>query len=165
MDERETFEQGYRLNKAKVYGLIGRYISDVCTIEDLVSHTFMQAWVHRHTFRGQSTYFTWLGSIAINSAINSYHYTRRRPAVNAHDFVLSGYTDEKGPLDTLISEEELAIIYGAINKLPLPLQQVVGLSIYHELNYEEVANILKIPLGTVKSRYNRARFLLKELLR
>lgn len=163
MDAKQ-FEKEYKLNRRKIYYMIGRYISDACTIEDLTQHTFMKAWLYRETFRGDSSYTTWLHRIAINTALNHLkdRWERKGCFDDKRDVEACG--DAKSTLATVISDDELTRLEQAICKLPEGSKDVVVLNIIHGYSYDECAAALGIPIGTVRSRLHRARFMLKDLL-
>ncbi len=165
MDERQEFEQNYKLYKNRIYYMIGRYIADVCTIEDLTQHTFMKAWIHRQTFKGDSTYSTWLGSIAINTALNHIMYMKHKPQHNTNKKDLDIYTDGLDTLSKVISAEEFGVIINAINNIPPHLREPLILYVIYGCTYEVIAESLDMPINTVRTKIHRARYKLKELLR
>lgn len=165
MDDKEDFSNLYKINHKKVYNMIGRYVSNACSIEDLVSHTFMRAWISRHSFRGDSSYSTWLMAIAKHSSINHLVQQTRTPSDQLYHVDPESCPGDDDVLTGIINQEDMAAIYEAIEKLPQDLKNVVVLNIVYGLSYEEIAQATNTPLGTVKSRYHRARFQLKDLLR
>lgn len=165
MDDRQLFEQNFRENRSKIYHMIGHYISDAATIEDLTQHTFLKAWVKRQSFRGESSYNTWLTSIAINTALTHLQYQKIRPRSTKFDQDINTYSDGIDTLRCVITNDEFDRIFKAISSLSPTLHAPVVLNIIYGLSYDEVAQTLGIPLGTVRSRIHRARFLLKDLLR
>lgn len=168
MDERQTFEKNYRENWGKIYHMIGRFVSDAATVEDLTQHTFLRAWVKRQTFRGESSYRTWLTSIAINSALNHIKYQKCRPKylqVEQYDQDINQFSDGINTLTRVITAQEMDHLFKAIGQLPNDMQMPLVLSVIYEHSYEEIALALEIPIGTVRSRIHRARYALKELLK
>lgn len=167
MRKREEFEAVVKEHGPKIYRMIARYISDACTIEDLQQHTFMQAWIHRETFKGGSSISTWLTSIAINTALNYLHSQKAKKARNHFDFELIKNNSilKTEELEQLaVKNQEISIVTDAVNQLPDDMRKLVILHIYYELTYEQVARAVDIPVGTVRSRLSRARFLLKKLI-
>lgn len=168
MDERQEFDKNYKINKNKIYRMIARYISDVATIEDLTQNTFVKAWLGRESFRGDSSYYTWLCSIAINTAID--YIAKHKPRL--HSFSCDRLKEDMDTypaesfdtLDNLVIDEQVAIIWAAIEKLPRKLHDPLVLFAIYELSYEQIADSMGIPVGTVRSRIHRARFELKQLL-
>lgn len=163
-DEKE-FTNNYQQNRSYVYHLIGRYISDACTIEDLTQHTFMKAWIARHTFRGDSAYRTWLHKIAVNTALNHIIAQRSRPAKYSFALDENCHRSIDDVVQNNITYQEVETIRVAILKLPLRLADLITLNIIYGLTYEEIAQVYQIPIGTVRSSLHRARYLLKDLLR
>lgn len=164
MDERQNFENNYKLYRHRIYNTVIRYTRDVMAAEDLVSHTFMQAWVHRDDFRGDSSYSTWLTSIAINSALNYLSHKKSHPLASTYDCALNRHDDGLDTSTIAGAQQELELVLKAIEKLSLPMQEVMNLRVLYGLNYQEIANKLKIPLGTVRSRYHYARGIIKQSL-
>lgn len=164
MDEIKFFEENYKLYRRKVYVIINHYTRDMPTIEDLVSQTFMQAWIHRADFRGESAYSTWLISIAIHATLNHLAHLKSRPTIKAYDFILDRHTDGTDTLHLASVRQELDMTIKAINALPSTMRDVMKLGILYGLNYEEIAEELKIPIGTVRSRYHNARRMLNAAL-
>ncbi|MEO6077566.1 MAG: sigma-70 family RNA polymerase sigma factor [Candidatus Andersenbacteria bacterium] len=166
MDERQEFDMRTRENWGRIYRAIGRYISDACTIEDLTQNTFMRAWVARETFRGESSYSTWLYKIAINTALNFIAEQKRRPQRACY-----GLTDvENLPYlwtteEAAITKQEMDILSAAINRMPDKLKTVMVLQVLYGLSYEQIAECVDIPIGTVRSRLNWGKYLLKDLLK
>lgn len=164
-DERQEFEQNFKSNRHRIYHIVGRYISDACTIEDLTQHTFMRAWVSRQSFRGESSYSTWLTSIAIHTALNYIASIKRQPQGHKSSSDIEWYSDGLNTLEQVISDQEIKAINDAICNLPDELRTCMVLYVVKGLSYEAIAKCTGIPIGTVRSRLHRARYLLKELLR
>ncbi|MEY3172201.1 MAG: Sigma-24 [Planctomycetota bacterium] len=135
---------------------------------DAAQSAFLQAWTRLNTFRGESGFYPWLYRIARNAAI-----TRRRkmPATGSLDQLLEhrGYepVDQQphtAPEDALQRSEEVQRVRNALRKIPEEFRQPLVLREIDGLSYEEIASILEIPLGTVRSRIFRARHELLEKL-
>lgn len=165
MKEDPSFSVTMKLHEQKIYRAISRYVSDACTVEDLVQITFLKAWVGRETFKGDSDYSTWLYRIAINTALNFIASEKTRPRGSCYDpLVIERIPDAYKTESTAITNEEMNIIYRAVNDLPEEMRRVMVLSVIYALKYDEIANTLRIPIGTVRSRIHRARYLLRKSL-
>ncbi len=165
MNDKISFDQSYRAHRSYVYWMIGRFIADVAITEDLTQNTFLKAWVHRHTFRGDSSYKTWLTRIAINTALNFLVHQKIRPEYFAYRNLDPDQVYAFGDtLSQTINAQEMNKLYTAINQLPEEMKAAVILRVLYELDYKEIADYLKIPIGTVRSRLYRAKYFLKDIL-
>ena len=135
--------------------------------EDVAQEAFVQAFVKLQTFRGQSSLFTWVYRIAFNLWITRRR--RRRPTKSVEETrELSGDepTDAgEGPLDRLEREERARQIHVAIGELSEDHRTILVLREMEDCNYETIAEILDLPVGTVRSRLHRARLHLKQRLK
>jgi RNA polymerase sigma-70 factor (ECF subfamily) len=122
----------------------------------------LAVWENAHTFEARSKVKTWVLTIARNRAINA---TRRKqlPVINLND-VFSLKSDDTGPVERLEREEKYDKVRAAIQHLPEGQREVLTLIFYHQLTGPEVAEVLDISEGTVKSRLHRAKDNLKGLL-
>jgi RNA polymerase sigma-70 factor (ECF subfamily) len=135
---------------------------DVQIAEDAAQEAFVQAWLHIASYRPATSLRNWMYRIAVNAATDIVRREKRIVLNNIEDMVL------KDPLpapETLLSRlERTALIQKAILSLPDASRAVLVLREYEEMSYHEIANTLDIPVGTVMSRLNYARKLLKEKL-
>jgi RNA polymerase sigma-70 factor (ECF subfamily) len=158
--------------QGKVLNLITRYVGDRYRAEELAQETFLRVHRHRTNYRMKGKFSSWLFTIAVNLARNELRNTKRRgptvtidPMTGTNDSGTLHLEDEsQGPEDTTGRNEIAAIVRGAIMELPVHHREVLILRELQELTYEEIADILAIPGGTVRSRINRARLALKERL-
>lgn len=147
----------------KIVGLVGRYIRDPDEVLDVTQEAFIKAYRALPRFRGDSAFYTWLYRIAINTAKNHLVSRSRRPPdtdidvdgeFQADSAVLK---DVEGP-DALLATDELEkTIFDAIDRLPEELKIAVTLREFEGLSYEEIAEVMECPVGTVRSRIFRAR--------
>ncbi len=147
----------------KIVGLVSRYIRDQDEVLDVTQEAFIKAYRALPRFRGDSAFYTWLYRIAINTAKNYLVSRSRRPPDT--DIDVDGefqsdsavLRDVDGPEGVVATEELEKTIYGAIDGLPEELKIAVTLREFEGLSYEEIAEVMECPVGTVRSRIFRAR--------
>jgi RNA polymerase sigma-70 factor (ECF subfamily) len=129
--------------------------------QDIVQEAFIQAYRNLASFRGDSTFFTWIYRIAFNLA--KARYRKQRP-LSIDTSTLSLPSDEPSAEHKFESSEFRVILRTAIAKLSTDHQHVIILREIEELDYDEIAQRLDLSVGTVRSRLHRARTQLRELL-
>jgi len=147
--------------KDRLMNVIGRMLSSTEEAEDVVQETFVRVYQHRQSFNFQHCFSTWIYTIALNLARNELRKRKR--------FKFLDITDMQGAEVELAVEMKLPsripqVLEAAIQNLPEKYRTAFFLRDIQEMPYEEVAKVLNVPLGTVKSRVNRARMMLKEVL-
>ncbi|NIP84413.1 MAG: sigma-70 family RNA polymerase sigma factor [Planctomycetales bacterium] len=134
---------------------------------DVVQDAFVQAFVKLHTFRGNSAFYTWLYRIALNLAIS--HCRRRRPTVSLEQSrEATGHQpvdNRDGPAAGLEQQERAAQLQQALALLSDEHRTILVLREMEEYSYEQIAELLDLPIGTVRSRLYRARLQLRDELR
>lgn len=130
--------------------------------EEILQDVMLAAWEHAARFEARSKVKTWLLVIARNRAINSGR-KKRVPVIQLND-VFNLKSDDTGPMEAAVRSEKQALVRDAINQLPEGQREVLVLTFYHQLTGPEIAEVLDISEGTVKSRLHRARTTLKRLL-
>ena len=147
----------------KVAGLLTRYISPN-DIPDVVQESFIKAYRSIGAFRGDSAFYTWLYRIAVNTAKNYLTAQGRRPpnedilAEEAESYdVGSNLRDVATPENEMLSNELKKIVFDTIKGLQEDLRTAITLREIEGLSYEEIAEIMDCPVGTVRSRIFRAR--------
>ena len=148
----------------KIFGLISRYIQDADEVQDVAQEAFIKAYRALPRFRGDSAFYTWLYRIAINTAKNHLVSRSRRPpgtdveAEDAEYYEAGGaLRDIETPASALFGAELKAVVERAISDLPDDLRTAVTLREFDGLSYEDIAEIMDCPVGTVRSRIFRAR--------
>lgn len=148
----------------KIFGLISRYVHDADEVQDVAQEAFIKAYRALPKFRGDSAFYTWLYRIAINTAKNHLVSRSRRPPgsdVEIEDAEYyeggSALRDLENPENALFGAELKAVIESAITELPDDLKAAVTLREFDGLSYEDIADIMECPVGTVRSRIFRAR--------
>lgn len=147
----------------KVAGLLTRYVS-ANDIPDVAQETFIKAYRSLDTFRGESAFYTWLYRIAVNTAKNYLMTQGRRPptedvlAEDAESFdVGTKLRNIDTPEHLILSDELKEIVFKTINELPDELKTAITLRELEGMSYEEIADVMECPVGTVRSRIFRAR--------
>jgi len=152
----------------RIERLIGRMVRDVDLVEDIAQETFIRAFRALHQFRGEAQFYTWLYRIAVNTAKKALVDMKRDPTVSEAAFRTGEDDDEtyrpgnepttdESP-DTILAAKEIAAeVNDAMEALPAELRQAVTLREVEGLSYEEIAEVMNCPIGTVRSRIFRAR--------
>jgi len=148
----------------RVLKLVSRFVSDATEAQDVAQEAFLKAYRALPSFRGDSAFYTWLYRIAINTAKNAVVSNRRRPV----DFDLdlqdpeqyerqARLKDIETPEGVLLTEEIRKVVERAMQQLPEDLRTAIVLREIEGLSYEEIAQAMDCPVGTVRSRIFRAR--------
>ncbi|MCP4334912.1 MAG: RNA polymerase sigma factor RpoE [Gammaproteobacteria bacterium] len=156
----------------KVINLVGRFVSDRSECQDIAQDAFIKSYRAINSFRGDSQFYTWLYRIAANTAKN-YLASRARKSpgytVDVEDAEHfegeSGLKEYATPENLLLTDEIKATVFGAIEKLPEDLKSAITLREIDGLSYEEIAEVMDCPIGTVRSRIFRARDVIDKELR
>lgn len=161
--EQRAFELLVRKYQYKIIQLVSRLVGDA-DAPDVAQETFIKAYRALHGFRGQSAFYTWLYRIGINTAKNHLVARNRRPStqdIDVSDAELYGHMEQMADVETpeaiLLSEEIKQKVGETIAKLPADLRQAITLRELEGLSYEEIAEVMNCPIGTVRSRIFRAR--------
>ena len=149
--------------QGRIAALVSRYVSDAGEVEDVTQEAFIRAYRALGKFRGDSAFYTWLYRIAANAAKNHLVAKGRRPGADATIEDAEGF-DEGGMLSESASPEALAmggelaeVVESALNALPDELKAALMLREFDGLSYDDIADVLGCPVGTVRSRIFRAR--------
>ncbi len=150
-------------HQGRIAALVSRYVSDAGEVEDVTQEAFIKAYRALGKFRGDSAFYTWLYRIAANAAKNHLVAKGRRPGADATIEDAEGF-DEGGVLSESASPEALAmggelaeVVESALNALPDELKAALMLRELDGLSYDDIADVLGCPVGTVRSRIFRAR--------
>lgn len=162
--DRRAFDLLFSRYHHKIINLVGRYLRDSEDVQDVVQEAFIKAFRALPRFRGESAFYTWLYRIAINTAKNHIvARSRRPPGVDVevddaeHFDGADALRDLESPEAELARDELSAEIDAAIADLPDDLRSAVTLREFDGLTYEQIAEIMECPVGTVRSRIFRAR--------
>ena len=162
--DKRAFELLVAKYQRKLGRLLSRMVRDPAEVEDVTQEAFIKAYRALPSFRGDSAFYTWLYRIAINTAKNALVSNRRRPV----DFDLDLQDPEQydrharlkegdTPEGVLLTEEIRSVVEKAMEQLPEDLRTAIVLRELEGLSYEEIAEAMDCPVGTVRSRIFRAR--------
>jgi len=168
LGDKRAFEMLVIKYQRRIERLIGRMVRDVDLVPDIAQETFIRAYRALPQFRGDSAFYTWLYRIAVNTAKKALVELKRDPLVSESTLasredddetsrVENELTDGETPEALLASKEVAATVNAAIEALSEDLRQAITLREIEGLSYEEIAEVMNCPIGTVRSRIFRAR--------
>ena len=171
--DQQAFAELMQRYKRPVYHMILKMIRNTDDAEDLTIEAFAKAFKNLHKFKKDYTFSTWLFRIATNNAID---FIRKK---KLKTFSLNtSFTDDGGdavnidvednnlnPQEEAIKSQKIELVQMFVTKLPPKYQRLVKLRYFDELSYEEIAQTLDAPLGTVKAQLHRARELMYDLVK
>ena len=171
--DKRAFELLVIKYQRKVERLLSRIIRNQDEIQDVAQESFIKAYRALANFRGDSAFYTWLYRISVNTAKNYLvSQGRRAPTSTGYDAEEAesfedavGLRDNATPDALLMSKQIAEIVNSTIDKLPEELRTAITLREIEGLSYEEIAQIMDCPIGTVRSRIFRAREAVAEQLR
>ncbi|PWK93035.1 RNA polymerase sigma factor RpoE [Fulvimonas soli] len=170
--DKRAFDLLVRKYQHKVIGLIARYVRNPAECEDVAQEAFVRAWRAIGSFRGDSAFYTWLYKIAVNTAKNHLVAMGRRPPsddVAIEDAVFGAgaerMQDSATPERELLRQEIEQTVFDTVQALPEELRAAITLREVDGLSYEEIAEAMGCPIGTVRSRIFRAREAIDQKLR
>jgi len=163
--DKRAFELLVLKYQRKLGRLLSRFVRDPAEVEDVTQEAFIKAYRALPSFRGDSAFYTWLYRIGINTAKNYLvALGRRAPTTTGFDNEeAEGFEDADQLRDASTPESELegkeiaATVNRAMDALPADLRTAITLREIEGLSYEEIANVMNCPVGTVRSRIFRAR--------
>jgi RNA polymerase sigma-70 factor (ECF subfamily) len=169
--DESAWEELVRLHTRKVYGLCYRFTGSGSEAQDLTQEVFLRVFRTVKTFRStEGSFGTWLARVTRNLLIDHYRRTRQERVTDSIEEQLPmieevGATAAQRPDSALAGQEASQILKATLQKLSPDLREAVILRDLQEMEYREIAEVLQIPEGTVKSRINRGRAELARLLR
>ena len=157
----------------KLSRLLSRFIRDQAEVEDVTQEAFIKAYRALPAFRGDSAFYTWLYRIGINTAKNYLMALGRRAPTSTEVEAEDAEGFEEGeqlrdintPESVLLSNEIAETVNSTIDQLPEELRQAIQMREIEGMSYEEIAQAMNCPIGTVRSRIFRAREAIAERLR
>jgi RNA polymerase sigma-70 factor (ECF subfamily) len=162
--DRKAFDLLVLKYQHRIIKLIMRYVRDPADALDVAQDAFLKAYRALPRFRGESAFYTWMYRIAINTAKNHLVAQKRRPVDFDLDMQDSDtfdmqhlLKDTDTPEGLVLSEEIRETVQAAIAELPADLRTAIVLREMEGMSYEEIAQTMKCPVGTVRSRIFRAR--------
>ena len=164
----KAFEMLVVKYQRRIERLIGRMVRDVDLVPDIAQETFIRAYRAIPQFRGESAFYTWLYRIAVNTAKKALMDLKRDPLVFESALAARGEDDETSHVENALSDGETpdavlaskqiaAAVNSAVDALSDDLRQAITLREIEGLSYEEIAEMMDCPIGTVRSRIFRAR--------
>jgi RNA polymerase sigma-70 factor (ECF subfamily) len=158
--DRRAFGELVRCHREGVVNVVYRMCGDTNLAEDAAQEAFIRAWQHLPGYRPRSPFRNWVYRIATNVALDSLRRERETVDIDA----LSLATSDEGPEATVEGKERGERVRQAVLALPSASRAVLVLREYEGLSYQEIADTLDIPMGTVMSRLNYARNRLRQSL-
>ena len=161
--EKSAFDLLVLKYQHRIGAVIGRFVHDHAEAQDIAQESFMRAYRALQNFRGDAQFYTWLYRIAVNTAKNHLVAMKRRPPTSdvetedAEHFAGARMQDNDTPEHELLREEIAREVSQTVAALPEELRQAITLREVEGLSYEEIAETMDCPIGTVRSRIFRAR--------
>ena len=156
--------------KDRLLNFIYRFVNDLDLAEDLVQDTLLKLYTHKDSYREIAKFSTWLYTIAANLARTELRKKKRRKTFSVtelsredREFIIA--SSDVDPSEDLSSQDFEKNIQLALAELPDDFKTIIILRDIQELSYDEISKIVDVPLGTVKSRINRGRVKLQQLLK
>jgi RNA polymerase sigma-70 factor, ECF subfamily len=171
--DRQAFNLLVVKYQRKLSRLLSRFIRDQAEVEDVTQEAFIKAYRALPAFRGDSAFYTWLYRIGINTAKNYLMALGRRAPTSTEVEAEDAEGLEEGeqlrdintPESVLLSNEIAETVNSTIEQLPEELRQAIQMREIEGMSYEEIAQAMNCPIGTVRSRIFRAREAIAEKLR
>ncbi len=171
--DKQAFELLVEKYQRKLARLLSRFIRDPAEVEDVTQEAFIKAYRALPAFRGDSAFYTWLYRIGINTAKNYLMAMGRRAPTSTEVEAEEAEGFEEGeqlrdintPESVLLSNEIAATVNATIEQLPEELRTAIQLREIEGMSYEDIAQVMNCPIGTVRSRIFRAREAIAEQLR
>ncbi len=169
--ENKAFELLLQKYQRRIFHLIYRITQDPDVVEPLAQEVFMKAYKSISSFKGDSRFYTWLYRIAVNTSLSHRkrgfvedHRERQLEANISEAFPRISSMQSENPEQMFMKKEFLKFLLNCVSRLPEELQTAIVLREFTGLNYEEIADVMQIPIGTVRSRIFRARTRLREMM-
>jgi RNA polymerase sigma-70 factor (ECF subfamily) len=161
--DRNAFSELVRIHSKGVLNVVYRMCGDMLIAEDAAQETFIRAWQNLPSYRPQTPFRNWLYRIAFNAGMDML---RKEKRILPNDIEDMNLTDGQLGIESMVSQQErTTLVQKAILSLPDASRAVLVLREYEGLSYQEISSTLDIPVGTVMSRLNYARNLLKTKLK
>jgi RNA polymerase sigma-70 factor (ECF subfamily) len=162
--DKTAFDLLVRKYQHKIAKLVSRYVRDRREVEDVTQEALIKAYRAIGGFRGESAFYTWLYRIAVNTAKNYLESQGRRPPgsdmeIEGAELIESGdgLRDQATPERQMLTKEIASTVHRVLEHLPPDLRTAITLREIEGMSYEEIAEVMDCPIGTVRSRIFRAR--------
>lgn len=169
--DRESFNHLVNRYKDKLTNFIYRFTSDIDSAQDLAQDTLLKVYINKDSYKEIAKFSTWIYTIASNLAKTELRKLKRRQTYSISDlsnddreFVIHR-PDEQSFEEIEDTNVSSTILQESLTEIDDEFKNIIILRDIQELSYDEISKILQIPLGTVKSRINRGRFKLKDILK
>jgi RNA polymerase sigma-70 factor, ECF subfamily len=158
-----------RRHQDRLYNTVYRLLGNSEDAQDVIQESFISAYQSLSSFKGDAKFFTWLYRIAMNAAISLKRKKKAAVSLDTgskHDLAIDPLDQslDNQPGDLLERQEEEDRLQAALNKLSPEHKSVIVLKDIEDMKYEEIAEVLEVPIGTIRSRLHRARLELRDLL-
>jgi RNA polymerase sigma-70 factor (ECF subfamily) len=150
--EAEPFDELVRRHSVKIHDLCYKILRNYDDASDMAQESFIKAYRKINKFDGRSQFSTWLYRIAVNNCLN--YLKKQRPTEEIYDEMMSGGKDD--PVERYRSKKLREMIYDAVAKLPTVQRAVFTLRTLEDMSYQEVSEILKKPISTIKVNHHLA---------
>ena len=166
--DRQSYNELVFRYKDKILNFLYRFVYDMDLAEDLAQETFLKVYLKKDSYREISKFSTWMYTIASNLAKTELRKIKRRKTysiseISDVDREVNFFVQDENPDDKL-DDNESNILHESIFELEEDFRTIIILREIQELSYENISKILKLPLGTVKSRINRGKLKLRDIL-
>jgi RNA polymerase sigma-70 factor (ECF subfamily) len=161
--DKGAFDLLVRKYQHRIAAVVSRFVRDYAECQDVVQDSFIRAFRSLSGFRGDSQFYTWMYRIAVNTAKNYLASQKRRPSADVEledaEYIDGGVYIQNNdtPEHELLREEIAQVVSKALDQLPVEIRQAITLREMEGLSYEEIADVMNSPVGTVRSRIFRAR--------
>ena len=171
--DKVAFEMLFTKYQRRVSRLVARFVRSEAEVEDIVQESFIKAYRALASFRGDSAFYTWLYRIAVNTAKNHLVSASKRPISLSQfekndddDFQEDIFmSDAATPESELITKQIAETVNKSMNELPADLREAIMLREIEGMSYEDIADAMGCPIGTVRSRIFRAREAISEKIK
>jgi RNA polymerase sigma-70 factor, ECF subfamily len=168
--EDSAWEQLLQAHNRKIYSLCYRFTGRTGEAEDLTQEVFIKVFQTLTTYdAAQGGFSTWLNRVARNHLVDHYRRTRKDRVTSSLDDEPAGLEDkpsgEEHPIAHLEARERRELLQSALDQLSPDMREAVVLRDFQDLDYDEIAEVLHVPQGTVKSRINRGRLELAKVIK
>ena len=161
--DKTAFDMLVRKYQHRIAAVVSRFVRDYAECQDVVQDSFIRAYKSLSGFRGDSQFYTWMYRIAVNTAKNHLSSKKRRPSFDVElddaENIDGGIYIQNNdtPEHELLRDEIAQVVSKALEQLPDDIRQAITLREMEGLSYEEIAEVMNTPVGTVRSRIFRAR--------
>lgn len=158
--DEHAFKELYETTQKKVFQYLYRFTNDRNMAEDLVIDTYVEVWKSAKRFRGESRVLTWIIGISRNIAMNAFRQNKAKEYELSEDMMRPPEQFQK-----CAGNEVTQILEDALNRLPMSHKEILDLVFLQGMNYEDISQVIHIPVNTVKSRVFYAKEKLRDVLK